>query len=483
MGALMRGPGPQVPRPALRRTPIGLALLGAVLAALLGAALPSAGVERAAAADGVSFDPPSATAVLLQPLVFRDTFRSAQRPLRAELVVTTPYVVGATVQTADLTSSAGGAWQAVVTQPDTGAVNTVYRYAFRVTLPGGVMATGPSGTVTVTDPRFAWHTISGPTITLHWYAESSSTARGWLQAGEAAVTRAAAAFGMRRVAHLDFFVYDAAKPFFDAIGAGANADAAGVYLPETHTAFGTVLPSDLGSSWPDQEIAHEVTHHVFEVATHNPYHAPPFWLDEGLAVYYSEGPGPRSADLRLGIVQGRIIPLDGLSGAFPAATDAFALSYAEAVSAVDFFLRTYGRTALPELLATYARGATDDEAFRAATGASAAAFDAAWLAAIGVSPPPAYGPRPAPAGPVPPGWSSSPPPAGTESAFEAPPPRPARGPRGAPTEPLRAGGGASQSLTAASLLPVLVLLTIIASTVAPRGVARRPPGSPGGRRR
>ena len=482
MGALMGTPGPRLTHPTLPRTPIVPALLGAILAALLGAAPPGVAVGRVAAADGVSFDPPSATAVLLQPLVFRDTFRSPQRPLRAELILTTPYVLGATVQAADLTSAAGGAWQVAVTQPDAGSVNTVYRYAFRVTLPGGVMATSPSGTVTVADPRFAWQAISGPTITLHWYGESGSTARRWLQAGEAAVTRAATAFGIPRVAHLDFFIYGASKPFFDAIGAGANADAAGVYLPATHTAFGTVLPSDLGSSWPDQEIAHEVTHHVFEVATHNPYHAPPFWLDEGLAVYYSEGPGPRSADLRLGIVQGRIIPLDGLSGAFPATTDAFALSYAEAVSAVDFFLRTYGRTALPELIATYAHGATDDEAFRAATGGNAAAFDAAWLAAIGVSPPPAYGPRPAPAGPLPPGWSISPTP-GAESAFEPPLSGRAAGPSTAPTDTVGTGAVASRSVPAAPLLPALVLLAIISSTVASGGVARRGPGSPGGWRR
>jgi Peptidase MA superfamily len=356
------------------------------------------------AAGTLSFDPPTGTAVLLQPLAFRDTFRSDVAPSRVELITSSPYVAGATVEDVAPTRVAGGTWQVTVSQPDTGSANTVYRFAFRVTLPGGVTATSPSGTLTVTDQRFAWKSISGATVTLHWYAESRSIAQAWLATAESAVRRASAAFGVTSVAHLDFFIYDRSQPFFDAIGSGANADAAGVYIPETHTAFGTVLASDLGSSWPDTEIAHEVTHHVFEIATHNAYHAPPFWLDEGLAVYYSEGIGPRRADLQQGISQGLIIPLDGLSGTFPSSTDSFVLSYAEAVSAVDFFLRQYGQAALTRLLAAYARGATDDEAFTAATHGTAAAFDAAWLTSIGVHPPPAYGPRPAPPGPVPAGW-------------------------------------------------------------------------------
>ena len=377
-------------------------------ALLLASAAGTIAAPSAAAAGSVSFDLPTGTAVLLRPLVLQDTFRSTVTPVRVELVTSSPFVAGSTVETVPVTRAAGGAWHVSVSQPDTGSVNTVYRFAFRVTLPGGVTQTSPTASVTVTDTRFAWQSISGTTVTLHWYAESRSVAQGFLATAESAVKRAASAFGVSTVPRLDFFIYDESQPFFDAVGAGANADAAGVYIPDTHTAFGTVYASDLGTSWPDTEIAHEVTHHVFEIATHNAYHAPPFWLDEGAAVYYSEGIGPRNSDLQAGIRQGTIIPLDGLSGAFPSSTDPFVLSYAEAVSAVDFFLRTYGQPALRRLLAAYKAGATDDEAFQAATHGTAGAFDAAWLASIGIHPPPAYGPRPAPAGPLPPGWSSSP---------------------------------------------------------------------------
>lgn len=404
-----RRAAPWRPRPTRsgsgRRLGPGAAiLLGTGLATVLALGMSA---SPAAAAGRVTFAVPSATAVLLQPLVFRDTFTSDVPPSRVELLVTSPFVPGTTVDEVTPTARSNGSWQVTMSQPDAGSVNTVYLFSVRVTLPDGTTATSPTGTATVTDPRFAWQSVSGRTVTLHWYGYTRAQAQAWLNAAESAVTRASAAFGVTSVSHVDFFVYSASQPFFDAVNGGANADADGVYILDTHTALGTILPSDLGSSWPDQEIAHEVTHHVFAAATRNPYHEPPLWLDEGCAVYYSEGVGPRDAELEQGIADGAIIPLEGLAGAFPSTTDSFLLSYAEAVSAVDFFLRTHGSPALRTLLAAYARGSTDDEAFEAATHASAAAFDAAWLSSIGVRPPTPYGPRAAPAGPAPPGWSSS----------------------------------------------------------------------------
>ncbi len=384
------------------------ALLAASLLGSAGALGPAAPVS---AAGTVTFDPPTATAVLGRPLVFGDTFRSDVAPERVEVLISTPFVPGTSVEQAAPAPAGGGSWRVSVSQPDTGAVNTVYRVAFRVMLPGGATTTSGTTSATVTDPRFAWQAVSGTTVTLHWYGYSRSQARAWLDVAESAVGRASTAFGVTSVPHVDFFVYSDSQSFFDAVGSGANADAAGVYIADTHTAVGMILPSDIGSSWPDQEIAHEITHHVFAVATQNPYHAPPVWLDEGCAVYYSEGIGPRNSELRQGIAQGTIIPLDGLTGTFPSTTDPFVLSYAEAVSAVDVFLRTYGQPALRTLLRAYRQGATDDEAFTAATHADAAAFDATWLASIGARPPRAYGPRPAPAGPAPPGWSAVPSPA------------------------------------------------------------------------
>ena len=87
-------------------------------------------------------------------------------------------------------------------------------------------------------------------------------------------------------------------------------------------------------------IPHELTHLVFNTAIDNPYHAPPRWLNEGLAVYLSEGytPAWRSA-VTSAVGSGGVIPLDGLIGQFPTTADQFLLAYGESVAAVDFMIR------------------------------------------------------------------------------------------------------------------------------------------------
>src|SRR5205807_9518647 len=160
-------------------------------------------------------------------------------------------------------------------------------------------------------------------------------------------------------------------------------------------------------------IPHELTHLVFDTAVHNPYHVPPRWLNEGLAVYLSQGYDSSDRGLVHDAAGGQeIIPLAGISGQFPTQLDKFRLAYAESVSAVDFLVRHYGRGALAKLIQTYAAGVTDDQALKTALGADMAAFGDAWLADIGARQPAPFGPKPDAPGPLPAGWSTSPEPAG-----------------------------------------------------------------------
>ena len=76
------------------------------------------------------------------------------------------------------------------------------------------------------------------------------------------------------------------------------------------------------------------------------------------------------------------------------------------MSAIDYLIRTHGQDALVGLIRSYADGVSDDDAFAAALGVDVAGFEAGWLADLGIEEPPAYGPRPAPPGPLPPGWDA-----------------------------------------------------------------------------
>src|SRR5262249_56214722 len=114
-----------------------------------------------------------------------------------------------------------------------------------------------------------------------------------------------------------------------------------------------------------------------------------------------------------------LMPLDALSGQFPTDPDQTLLAYAESVSAIDYLVRTDGKSTLVDLVKAYADGLTDDEAFTKATGSDLATFQSGWLADLGATAPTRYGPQPAPPGPPPPPRPRPPPP-----PPPAPPPHP-----------------------------------------------------------
>ena len=182
--------------------------------------------------------------------------------------------------------------------------------------------------------------------------------------------------------------------FYDALGPGAHENVAGTAYANIRTLLGLIPPDQIDDPLVAVRIPHEFVHLVFDTAAGNPYHAPPRWLNEGLAVYQSEGYGSSDrGQVEDAARSGHLIPLDGLSGQFPNGNDFF-LAYAESVAAVDFMIKTYGKDALVTLIRSYAGGRTDDEAFTDALGVDTAAFTAAWFKDVNAKPPTAYGPQP-----------------------------------------------------------------------------------------
>jgi hypothetical protein len=174
---------------------------------------------------------------------------------------------------------------------------------------------------------------------------------------------------------------------------------------------------------------------VFDTASKNPYHEPPRWLNEGLAVYETESYGASDRSQVEGAAQsGTLIPLDGLTGQFPNGNDFF-LAYAESVASVDYMIRTYGSDSLVSLVRSYASGRTDDEAFTAALGIDMTAFSTAWFKSVNATPKQTYGPQPAPAGPVPSAWTGAAPGGAGASAAPGAPAAPGATASVAPTPP------------------------------------------------
>jgi hypothetical protein len=390
-----------------------VALVLGMLLGVTGGARSASSASPVSSPDGVSasalvaFDEPQATGSLTQPVVFSTAFHSDRAPERVELLTRLPGDATEFVRQAAVDRTGDGSWTASVGERGFTSPNTTREYRFRAIVDGQEVL-GPTGMFTVEDDRFDWRTMTDEMVTLHWYTGDEDFARRALGIGVDAIHQAADLLGVQEVAPVDFFVYDSSDALYGALGPGTRENVGGQADAAIRTMVGAIGPQEVDSDWVDTLVTHELTHMVFADATDDPYHDPPRWLNEGLAVYLSEGyaVGDR-AQVADAAGSGRLIPLSGLAGLFPTTYERFSLAYAESVSAVSWFIDTYGRDTLVRLITSYRDGVTDEEAFQAATGAGFRAFDDAWIAAQGATRPEPYGPQPAPPGPVPAGWATA----------------------------------------------------------------------------
>jgi peptidase MA superfamily protein len=417
---------------------MGRATTAIIAAGLLAASL----ATPVAAADFAEFGTPTASGSFGEPIEFRQPATFDRAIERAELLVTIGDDLGPTVFPV-VFASGPGPLELSYTVPDVGHIlpNTPMVARWRVVSAGegesagaAEIALSPEVRFQYVDDRFDWKTASGDIVRVHWYEGGDAFGQRALAIGEDGVDQAASLLGVRETEPVDFFIYADQDAFYDALGPGTRENVGGQADAEIRTLFALITPSEIDDDWVETVIPHELTHLVFDTAVDNPYHFPPRWLNEGLAVYESEGygPGDRNA-VEDAARDGTLIPLPGLSGQFPTSGEQFRLAYAESVSSIDFLVRTHGKDALVGLIGSYAEGKTDDEAFQAAVGQDVEGFNAAWLADLKARAPARYGPLPAPAGPLPEGWAAGPSPTVPPGVTVVP---------DAPSAPLPAAGSA-----------------------------------------
>jgi hypothetical protein len=405
MAVSRAGPGPT-------RHLRALALLVALTAASSASPWPAWAGEAVAAGEGsadpstrtgspaasvvdLAFEPPSARGDLSEDVIVEATFQAAQPPRRVELVRRLAGDEVARVSLAAVEPVSAGTWRARVVQAGHVAPNTAYRYQFRAVTADGRTIAGPEAVHRITDPRFAWRSLSDDHVTVWWYEGDDAFARRALDVAEAAIVAASELLGAGDIDPVDFYVYADDRSFRQAMGPATRENVGGEAHPDIRTLFGIIEPRQIGSDWVPELVAHELAHLVFDEVARGPYDYPPRWLNEGVAVLLSRGldEGDR-AQVAGAARSGSIIPLEGLAGQFPTRASRFRLAYAESVSAVDHLVRRHGEAAVRELVATLAGGGTLDEAFVAATGDDFLAFEDDWLGSVGAQRPDPYGPTP-----------------------------------------------------------------------------------------
>ncbi len=434
-------------------------------APLLLAGLMIATAVQPVLAAGSTFGRPSATARWAQGVTFEQPVVLGGTAKRVEVVISSSPDAGLFVSEVPVPAPGSTTLRYLLDASGSGLLpNTPFTARWRVTWPDGTVDLGPPASAVYADTRFSWRTTSGPIVRVHWYAGDEAFGRRALAIGQAAIDKAASLFGVRETRPIDFFIYADQAAFYDALGPGTRENVGGQANAEIRTLFALITPAEIGDRWVSIVIPHELTHLVFDTAVRNPYHDPPRWLNEGLAVYLAQGYEQSDRSLVAGAVAAAdLMPLEALTGEFPTTAARFALAYAESVSAVDYLVRRHGRDALVRLVRTYATGVTDDEAFEAGLGVDAAAFEAAWLADLGAARPQRYGPQPAPPGPLPTAWTLAGP-AATPEATRSAPASPAVGPA------TGEAGGDSALLAAivVALVAGLVTLGLLAIRRRPR---------------
>jgi Peptidase MA superfamily len=441
-----------------------------VVAILASALLGLLVVAPPASAASVSFGTPTATSGFGKGVDFVQPI-SGSSFSEADIVVTLPGDIGPSV----FKLKSPGSPLKYSFDTSTGQIqpNTKVSAHFQVVFGDGTSQQGPEIKITYADDRFKWQTKAGTFVTLHWYQGDDAFAQQALTIGENGISKSAKFLGVTETAPIDFFVYPDQQPFYDALGPGTRDNVGGEANTVTRTLFALIAPTDLG--YARTVVPHELTHVVFDDGTSNPYHSPPRWLNEGLAVYLSEGYGSSDKSLVSQAAKSKtLMPLQALTGQFPTTADRFYLAYAESVSAVDYMIRKFGQAPFQKLVKTYRTGASDDEAFTAAFGVDTAAVNKGWLADNGIASSPTFGPQAAPAGPVPSGWTTT---GGSQTGPQAS--QPASGSSAGTSDQGSgggSGGGSSETglLIAAAMAIVGVLLLCVAGVTYSRGRDAQP---------
>jgi Peptidase MA superfamily len=435
------------------------------VALLAAAALLPAWAGPARAAD-IVFGSPDATSTYTEGIEFTVPITTSERPERIEIRLRYPGGLGPFIE--EIPVPAPGS-QTLTYRLDTSGgghivPNTVIEATWAaVPQGGGEPVLSATKTIRYEDTTKDWRTLKGDIVVVHWYDGSEAFARRALEIGDKAVKQTADLLGVTETEPIDFFIYGDDASFRTALGPGTRENVGGQAHANIRTLFAMITPGAIDDTWVGVVVPHELVHLVFDTAVDNPFRFPPRWMNEGLAVYLSEGYTPTDRNTVADAVDSReLLPLTALTGQFPTDSAKTYLAYAESVSAIDHLVRTYGEDALWTLVDAYAEGLTDDEALTRATGRDMASFQAGWLAELGAETPQQYGPAPQAPGPLPPGWDA---PAGGGAPAATPPlgaPAPSRTaqPGNAP-EPASGGSAVPLLLAAIAGVALVVLVALV----------------------
>ena len=127
-------------------------------------------------------------------------------------------------------------------------------------------------------------------MTVHWYEGDEAFARKALKIGERGDRDTATLLGVTETEPVDFFIYADETSFYDALGPGTRENVGGQAHADIRTLFALITPdADRRPVGRDRRSRTSSSTSCSTPPSTNPYHIPPRWLNEGLAVYLTRG--------------------------------------------------------------------------------------------------------------------------------------------------------------------------------------------------
>jgi hypothetical protein len=252
-------------------------------------------------------------------------------------------------------------------------------YYWQVYIPGAGFLDGPHQSGLYEDNRFQWEKLEADNITVFWHDRPQGLGEKILQIAKKADQAQREFYGLELNYPYRIVIFNTAQEFLD-----WNVDVDQYVAGEAFPFYDLTVQivEDDSPDWLDEVIPHEISHLYFTQATYRsmPDFYPPRWLDEGVAVYNEFSDHSfENVLLQQAVLADQILPLNQLTESFGDDENAVDLAYAEGYSAVSYIMEVYGRDTLKELMNSYRRGKSTDEAFLFAIDRTFAEFEADWM--------------------------------------------------------------------------------------------------------
>ncbi|MCB8946211.1 MAG: hypothetical protein H6658_20900 [Ardenticatenaceae bacterium] len=283
--------------------------------------------------------------------------------------------------------------------------------------------TTPPQTLTFTDDRFDWQTVSEAGVRVNWYGPERIGPL-LLEAAVSGLDRLQHEMGIELQNTVQFYIYDDYDDMRNAVL--YVQDWAGAVAFDEYNIILMGVPANIADDWGVKTVSHELAHLVVgQFGRSCVGGRRPTWLEEGLAVYAEGEPQADVVeDIENGVRDNSFEPLRSLTGPFSSHSTDAGIAYSQSYSVVDFMLHAYGQEKMQELILLLAAGEGYDEALTAVYNLNMDGLELAWREAMGLPPReipptptpltavavPTYVPLSAPASlPTPPSANESPP--------------------------------------------------------------------------